>query len=113
MIKIDKGQTGFFDIALSDKIESFVSNDYEFTFENEVTSEIITTTLTDTSIYFDRFSRFFYTDNLFINSNTGFYRYTIQQNGNFIASGRMFLFIAPQNIVTYDGYDGSVSVYDK
>jgi hypothetical protein len=113
MIKIDKGQVGFFDIALSDKIEDFFSTDYNFTFENEVTSETIEATLTDTSVFFERYSRFFYTDDLFINSNTGFYRYTIEQNGIVIATGRMFLYVAPQNVVSYDGYDKSVSVYDK
>lgn len=113
MIKIDKGQLGFFDIALSDKIDVVVSNDYEFTFENEVTGEIVTETLTDVSVYFDRYSRFNYTDDMFINSNTGFYKYTIEQGGNVIATGRMFLYTSPQNAITYDGYDKSVSVYDK
>lgn len=113
MIKIDKGQVGFFDIALSDKIDISVSNDYDFTFENEVTSETIQTTLTDTSIAFERYSRFVYTDTLFENANSGFYRYTIEQNGNVIATGRMYLFVSPQSVVSYDGYDKSVFVYDK
>jgi hypothetical protein len=113
MIKIDKGQVGFFDISLHDKINNFISTNYDFIFENEVTSETVTTTLADTSTSFERYSRFFYTDNLFDNCNTGFYRYTIEQNGNVIATGRMFLYVAPQSVVSYDGYDKSVSVYDK
>jgi hypothetical protein len=113
MIKINKGQIGFFDIALSDKFENYTSNEYDFTFINELTSEVVALTLTDTSIFFDRFSRFDYTDTDFANSNTGFYRYKIEQNGNLITTGRMFLFVNPQPFVSYDGYDKSISVYDK
>jgi hypothetical protein len=113
MIKIDKGQVGFFDIPLADKIDIPISSDYDFTFENELTSETIQTTLTDTSLFFERYSRFVYTDTLFQNSNSGFYRYTIEQDGNVIATGRMYLFVSPQSVVSYDGYDKSVYVYDK
>jgi hypothetical protein len=113
MIQIDKGQVGFFDVAIFDKYSTFVSNQFDFEFENEVTGEVVQLTLTDTSTSFSRYSRFFYTINDFANNTSGFYRYKIIHDNVEIAQGRMYLYVNPQVTQSYDGYDKTTYVYDK
>ena len=111
MIAIEKNQDGFFDIVLTDKKDSFVSNVFDFVFQNQTTNEIVELTLTDISQFPERISRFEFSSTDFQSETPGFWLYFVKQNDVIFANGRMTLISESTTFSQYDGKDKSFFVY--
>ena len=116
MIAIPQGENSSIYITLTDKRETS-SNAYIFLFEHEVTKEQVTLTLTDTSTFKDRVSKFAITQANFNTSTIGFWRYYVTQTGSgaeIIATGKMQLTavnLSTAGVVRYNGYNGDFKTY--
>lgn len=115
MIRLTKGSVGFVYISLRDK-RLTTSDIYTFKFVNEVTSNEVTLTLTDESLFKDRYSEFEIEAEIFEDAKAGFWRYYVTQEDSgteVIATGKMELVTTAPNIDRYDGYDGSYKAYTR
>ena len=116
MIAIPRGANTSIFITLTDKRETS-SNVYIFNFRHEVTNEELTLTLTDTSTFKDRVSKFAITSANFTNRTIGFWRYFVTQSGSgaeVIATGKMELTapnLSTAGVVRYNGYNGDFKTY--
>jgi hypothetical protein len=116
MVAIRKGQNNYIYIALTDK-RLTSSNTYAFKFVNEVTNEEVSLSLTDSSSYKDRYSKFQVLTASFSTSTVGFWRYYVTQTGSastVIATGKMELTadnLSNTEVVRYEGYVGSYKTY--
>jgi hypothetical protein len=116
MIAIPRGANTSIFITLTDKRETS-SNVYIFKFRHEVTNEELTLTLTDTSTFKDRVSKFAITSANFTNRTIGFWRYFVTQSGSgaeVIAAGKMELTapnLSTAGVVRYNGYNGDFKTY--
>ena len=116
MIAIPRGANTSIFITLTDKRETS-SNVYIFKFRHEVTNEEVTLTLTDTSTFKDRVSKFAITSANFNNRTIGFWRYFVTQSGSgaeVIATGKMELTapnLSTAGVVRYNGYNGDFKTY--
>jgi hypothetical protein len=116
MVIIQKGVNSVIYIALFDKRETS-SNSYTFLFQNEVTKEEVTLTLTDVSDFKQRSSEFNILAASFTNGTVGFWRYYVTQSGSgaeIIATGKMELTapdLSTTGVVRYNGYNGNYKTY--
>ncbi len=116
MVIIQKGVNSTIYIALFDKRETS-SNSYIFLFQNEVTKEEVTLTLTDVSDFKQRSSEFNILAASFTNGTVGFWRYYVTQTGSgaeIIATGKMELTapdLSTTGVVRYNGYNGNYKTY--
>jgi hypothetical protein len=116
MIAIPQGTNTSIYITLTDKRETS-SNVYIFRFNHEVTNEEVILTLTDTSTFKDRVSKFAITIANFENRTIGFWRYNVTQSGSgseIIATGKMQLTAAnlsTSGVIRYNGYNGDYKTY--
>jgi hypothetical protein len=116
MIAIPQGANSFIYVTLTDKRETS-SNVYIFRFNHEVTNEEVILTLTDTSTFKDRVSKFAITIANFENRTIGFWRYNVTQSGSgaeIIATGKMQLTapnLSTSGVVRYNGYNGDYKTY--
>ena len=116
MIAIPQGANSSIYITLTDKRETS-SNIYGFKFKHEVTNEEVILTLTDTSTFKDRVSKFAITSANFNNRTVGFWRYYVTQEGSgaeIIATGKMQLTapnLSTAGVVRYNGYNGDFKTY--
>jgi len=116
MVIITKGSNSVIYIPLFDK-RTTSSNSYIFLFEHEVTKEQVTLTLSDTSPFQDRYSKFAITEASFTTGTVGFWRYNVTQSGSgstVIATGKMELTavnLSTAGVVRYNGYNGNYKTY--
>jgi hypothetical protein len=116
MIAIPQGTNSSIYVTLTDKRETS-SNVYIFRFNHEVTNEELILTLTDTSTFKDRVSKFAITSANFENRTIGFWRYNVTQSGSgaeIIATGKMQLTAAnlsTAGVIRYNGYNGDYKTY--
>jgi hypothetical protein len=116
MVIITKGANSVIYIPLFDK-RLTSSNSYIFLFEHEVTKEQVTLTLTDTSPFKERYSKFAITEASFTTGTVGFWRYNVTQSGSgstVIATGKMELTavnLSTAGVVRYNGYNGNYKTY--
>jgi hypothetical protein len=116
MVIITKGANSVIYIPLFDK-RTTSSNSYIFLFQHEVTKEEVTLTLTDTSPFKERYSKFAITQASFTTGTVGFWRYNVTQSGSgttIIATGKMELTavnLSTAGVTRYNGYNGTYKTY--
>lgn len=116
MIRLTKNVTGYIYISLDDK-RLTSSNTYSFLFVNEVTNEQVTLSLTDASLFKDRYSKFQVLNTAFATKTIGFWRYYVTQTGSgatIIATGKFELVstnLSDTEVKRYNGYNGSYKTY--
>jgi len=116
MVIITKGANSVIYLPLFDK-RTTSSNVYIFLFEHEVTKEQVTLTLTDTSPFKERYSKFAITEASFTTGTVGFWRYNVTQSGSgttIIDTGKMELTavnLSTAGVVRYNGYNGNYKTY--
>lgn len=116
MIRIEYNTNQNIFIALNDK-RLTTSDTYVFKFVNQVTSEEVTLTLNDISLYKNRYSKFLIQSSSFNNRTKGFWNYYVTQVGSgnvVIATGKMILEadnLSNEDVTRYEGYNGSYKTY--
>jgi len=116
MIRIEYNTNQNIFISLTDK-RLTTSDTYIFKFVNQVTSEQVTITLNDISLYKNRYSKFLVQASSFLNKTKGFWNYYVSQTGSgdvVIATGKMLLEadnLTNEGVSRYEGYNGNFKTY--
>lgn len=116
MIRLTKNVTGYIYLSLQDK-RLTNSDVYTIQFNNEVTNEQVSLSLTDVSSHKARYSKFQILNTAFNTKTIGFWRYNVTQTGSgntIIATGKFELVdtnLSDTDVIRYNGYNGSYKTY--